>query len=376
MSGRPDIRENARDEERRRRDEARIVALQQQIDELRALVRELTARQTRGDELFKSYEMALGQVRSGVEQQRHDTAQTFQARQLDDQRLRQQVADLESRIDEAGRPLRSIQAHVNELSETLRRGKEDAGKDERRFDELRTQIDHLGALAERNAGLVHSTREVIESLRTGMDEIRRDLHQAEDSVKIAEQDFRRRIAEMSQDAHNLAARLDELPPLFEQHEALINEVRGSIVHIDPALEELRSNDERLHEAITRFAGQADERDDLNAQRIDDVRRQVETQVRDLRETSDLRVERLGQRLESLGDIDRELAYRISVLELRIEETRELSSRLRREVWHLHEQRSRMRLEQAQAEMQAVADARRAVEQDSTGERPERQGSGV
>ena len=99
-------------------------------------------------------------------------------------------------------------------------------------------------------------------------------------------------------------------------------------------------------------------------------------MRDLRETSDLRVERLGQRLESLGDIDRELAYRISVLELRIEETRELSSRLRREVWHLHEQRSRMRLEQAQAEMQAVADARRAVEQDSTGERPERQGSGV
>lgn len=376
MSGRPDIRESARDEERRRRDEARIVALQQQIDELRALVREMTARQTRGDELFKAYEMALGQVRSGVEQQRHDTAQTFQARQLDDQRLRQQVADLEARIEESGRPLRSIQAHINELSETLRRGKEDAGKDERRFDDLRTQIDHLGALAERNFGLVQSTREAVDSLRTGLDEVRRDLHQAEDSVEIAEQDFRRRIAEMGQDTQNLAVRLGELPLRFEQHEALINEVRGSIVHIDPALEELRASDGRLGEEINRFAGQADERDDLNAQRIDDVRRQVETQVRDLRETSDQRVERLGQRLESLGDVDRELAYRISVLELRIEETRELSTRLRREVWHLHELRSRMRLEQAQAEMQAVADARRAVEQDAAGEPPERQGNGV
>ncbi|MCO5178206.1 MAG: hypothetical protein M9890_14720, partial [Thermomicrobiales bacterium] len=175
---------------------------------------------------------------------------------------------------------------------------------------------------------------------------------------------------------NLAVRLGELPLRFEQHEALINEVRGSIVHIDPALEELRASDGRLGEEINRFAGQADERDDLNAQRIDDVRRQVETQVRDLRETSDQRVERLGQRLESLGDVDRELAYRISVLELRIEETRELSTRLRREVWHLHELRSRMRLEQAQAEMQAVADARRAVEQDAAGEPPERQGNGV
>lgn len=376
MSGRTDLRENARDEERRRRDEARIVALQQQIDELRGLVRELTARQTRGDELFKSYEMALGQVRTGVEQQRHETSQTLQARQLDDQRLRQQFTDLEARIEESGRPIRSIQAHVSELGEALRRGKEEAGKDERRFDELRALIDHIAALAERNASVIQASRESIESIRTGGDETRRGLQLAEDAVKIVEQDFRRRIAEVGQDTRNLSARIDELPAIFDQHDAMIEEVRGSIVHIGPALDELRVADDRLHEEISRFAAQADERDDLAAERIDDVRRQFDTQLRDVRQTAEQRAERLGQRLEALGDIDRELAYRINVLELRIEETRELSGRLRRELWQLHELRSRMRMEQAQAELESVTDARRAAEQELAGERPERQGNGA
>ncbi len=376
MSGRPDLRESARDEERRRRDEARLVALQQQIDELRGLVRELTARQTRGDELFKSYEMALGQVRSGVEQQRHETAQTLQARQLEDQRLRQQFADLEARIEESGRPIRSIQAHISEIGETLRRGKEEAGKDERRFDELRALIDHVAALAERNTSIIQASRESIDTLRTGLDETRRGLQLAEDSVKIVEQDFRRRIAEVGQDTRNLSARIDELPAILDQHDAMIEDVRASIVHIDPALDELRAADARLHEEISRFAAQADERDDLTAERIDDIRRQFDTQLRDLRQTAEQRADRLGQRLEALGDIDRELAYRINVLELRIEEGREIAGRLRRELWQLHELRSRMRLEQAQAELESVTDARRAAEQETAGERPERQGNGA
>ena len=376
MSGRSDLRESARDEDRRRRDEARLVALQQQIDELRGLVRELTARQTRGDELFKSYEMALGQVRTGVEQQRHETAQTLQARQLEDQRLRQQLTDMEARIEESGRPIRSIQAHISEIGETLRRGKEDSGKDERRFDELRALIDHVAALAERNTSVIQATRDSIEALRTGLDENRRGLQLTEDAVKIVEQDFRRRIAEVGQDTRNLSARIDELPAIFDQHGAMIEDVRGSIVHIDPALDELRVADARLHEEISRFASQADERDDLAAERIDDIRRQFDTQLRDLRQTSEQRAERLGQRLEALGDIDRELAYRINVLELRIEEARELSGRLRRELWQLHELRSRMRLEQAQAELESVTDAPRTVEQEPAGERPERQGTGA
>lgn len=363
MSGGPDLRANAGDE-------TRMIALQQQIDELRGIVHELMARQARGDELFKSHEMALGQVRAGVEQQRHETTQTLQTHHLDDQRLRQQLTDLDARVDGFVRPLRSIQAHVSELGEALRRGREEADKGERRFDELRPLIDHIAAQTERNASVVQAARESIEGLRAELDETRRGLQLSEDAIKIVEQDFRRRIAEVSQESLNASARIDELPAIFDRHAVAIEDMRDSIAHLDPLFDALGVADARLQEKISRFAAQSAERDDLIDEQIDEIRRQIQTQWHDLRQSIDQRDEWLGQRLGDLDDIDRELASRTTALETRIEETRELSGQLRRELWVLHESRSRMRLEQAQAELESVADARRATEQELAPERRE------
>lgn len=371
MSTRPDLRDLARDEDRRRRDEARIIALQQQIDELRSIVRETTARQGRNEEQFRNYEVALAQVRAGSDQHRHEVSQAMQARQLEDARVRQQISELDGRIDETGKPIRSIQAHITEIIETLRRGKDDSDTDDRRFDELRTMIDHIAALAERNQSVIGVTRESIDTLRTDIEETRRELQIAEDSIKIVEQDGRRRFAEVDQDTKNLAVRLDEVKPMFDSLEAQIDQVRSSIVHIDPALEDLAGIDTQLQEEILRFVAQATERDDLLAERVDEIRRQFDVQVRDLRQLTEQRYERASQRVDSLVDVDRELGYRLNVLELRIEEVRELHTKLRRELWHLHELRSRMRLEQAQAELDTVGDSRRAFEQEMTSERPER-----
>jgi chromosome segregation ATPase len=373
MSSRPDLRDVVRDEERRRRDEAKIIALQQQIDEMRNLVRELTSRQTRNDDQFKNYELALAQLRTSAEQHRHEVAQSLQARQLEDGRVRQQLTELDARIEETGRPIRSIQAHITEIVETLRRGKDDSDDDLHRFEELRTLIEHVAAFSERNTNVIQVTREAVESLRAKQDETQRSLQLVEDSVKIAEQDFRRRIAEVDQDTHNLASRIEGFPAVFGQHEAMMEEIRESLVHIDPALEELASVDGQLHADIGRFVTQADERDELLSERIDEIRRQFDSQVRDIRQVAEQRSERVNQRVDALVDVDRELGYRLNVLELRIEEVRELYGKLRRELWHLHELRSRMRLDQAQAELEAVSDARRATEQDMTPERGERPG---
>ncbi|MBA2454871.1 MAG: hypothetical protein H0V47_17025, partial [Chloroflexia bacterium] len=104
MSSRNDLRDVSRDEDRRKRDEIRTVAIQTQLDELRSLVRELVSRQARGEEQFKNYEAGLAQLRGSVEQHRHEMAQAAQARQLDDSRIRQQVSDIDARIDESIKP--------------------------------------------------------------------------------------------------------------------------------------------------------------------------------------------------------------------------------------------------------------------------------
>ena len=373
MSGRIDVRDNVRDEERRRRDEAKIIALQQQLDETRSLVREVVARQARNEEGFKQYEMALAQLRTTTEQHRHEVSQSLQARGLEDSRVRQQLTELDGRIDETGRPIRSLQAHISEIIESLRRGRDETDDDQRRYDELKTMIEHIAAIAERNTGVTQVTRESIEGLRTDLETLRRELQLAEDSVKILEQEVRRRSAEVTQDTRNLSARIDDFKSVFDQLQAQIEDVRASIVHIDPALEQLAGIDGALKQEIDRYVIQADERDDLLGERIDEVRRQLDVQVRDLRQIAEQRYEHINGRVDSQIDVDRELTYRLNVIEMRIEEVRELWTKLRREVWHLHEGRSRMHLDHAQAELEAVSDARRAAEMDSVTERGERSG---
>ena len=84
------------------------------------LVRELLSRQGRNEEQFRNYEVGLAQVRAAVDQHRHEVAQTSQARAMEDGRVRQQLTELDARIEETGKPIRSIQAHVAEVVETLR----------------------------------------------------------------------------------------------------------------------------------------------------------------------------------------------------------------------------------------------------------------
>jgi chromosome segregation ATPase len=371
VSGRNDLRDTAREDERRKRDEAKIVTLQQQLDEMRQLVRELLSRQGRNEEQFRNYEVGLAQVRAAVDQHRHEVAQTAQARAMEDGRVRQQLTELDARIEETGKPIRSIQAHVAEMVETLRRGRDDTHDEQRRYDELRTVIEHVAAIAERSSGISQVLRDSIDSLRTDLEQTQRDLLKAEDASKIVDQEGRRRFAEAAQDTQNILARLEDMRPMFGQLDAKIDDVRSAIVHIDPALEELAHVDGQVQEEIARFYSQTIERDDLLAERIDEIRRYLDTQSRDLRQIVEQRFDKLNARVDGMVDTDRELAYRLNMLEMRLDELREVDVKLRRELWQLHEARTRWRLDQIQAELEIVNETRRAAEAELAAERADR-----
>ena len=370
MSSRNDVR----DEDRRKRDEIRITAVQTQLDEVRSLVRELVSRQSRGEEQFKNYEAGLAQLRGMVEQNRHESAQAAQARSLEDARLRQQVAEIDARIDEGIKPIRALQAHVTEILEFIRRGRDDDQDELHRFEEIRNQIEHVAAIAERNNDMILRVRESAATLRTDLEQGQRDLLKIEDSVRIVEQEVRRRVAESNQEIENLGIRLDELRPIFSQLEAQIIDLRESIRHVDPSLEELGRTGERIQAEITRFYTQSNERDDLLGERVDELRVQHEISVRDIRQNAEQRFERVTERIDAFGDVDREVTYRMNMIEMRLEELSDADIRLRRELWHLQELRVRQRLDQVQQELELAVEARRSAETDMASHKGQRAGT--
>jgi chromosome segregation ATPase len=347
-----------RQDDDRKRDEARFITLQNQLDELRQALRELASRQVRIEEGVKGHEGNAAQNRLTLDSIRQEAQQTAQARALDENRTRQVIADLEQRLDDATRPIRSLQAHVGELLEASRRKTDDSGQHQKRYDELRSLIEHLSAVGDRNAVVTHQLRDSIDNVRGETDQVRRDVLRNEDAIKIVDQEARRRVAEVAQSGENFGARLDEIRSDVSHAFDLIEEYRRSIVHVDPALNELREVDVGLRQDIGRFHAQAIERHEVLVDRLEDIRQATDAQFAELRQAAEQRYERLGERIDEINELHRELGFRISAVAHQLDELRLVDATIRRDMWHLHEQRVRLRLEQAQAELDHVTGQRR------------------
>lgn len=372
MTSRNDIIEGVREDDRRKRDDAKVDALQAQIDEMRRMTRELLSRQFRLEEQIKGSEASLAQYRVALDQHRHDVSQAAQARQLEDARVRQSVSELSARIDDSTRPIRTLQAHVAELIETVRRQREDSGHDTKQFDDLRAQIGHLAAHGERQITVAQGLRDSIEAVRVEVERQQRDLLRTDDGVRIVEQELRRRVAELMQQMENLAAHTEEELSVLGSLQAQIDELREAAKGIAPEFEVVHQDQQRLEADVARFNMQAVERDEITAERVEEIRQQFELQLRDGQEVADQRHERATQRVDQLEEVDRDLGYRIKMLEMQLEELHQIDRRMRREMWYLHEQRVRVQFEQAQQSLEAVIEARRDAERRlSDGAKPER-----
>jgi chromosome segregation ATPase len=374
MSSRNDLRDAIRDDERRRRDEVRVSTLQAQLDEMRSLVRELVHRQGRAEEQFKHYEAGLAELRAALDHHRHEAAQSTQVRQLEDTRIREQLTELDARIDEVNRPIRALQSHVAEAIEAIRRVRDDDQESVRRYEELKALIESIASLAERNSDALRAVRDSIDGVRADHAQAARDIVQLDDAIRIVEQDARRRDAELEQRDDTLESRVADVVPIFGQHQAQIDDLRDSVKHVDPALDGLRRSDESLREEVTRIYEQSRERDDLQGERIDEVRVQLDTGLRDVRQTISDAYERLNDRADGQVDRLREHGYQQSMMAMRLDELEDADLRIRREVWHLHEMRTRQRLDQIQQELELVVQERREADLESPREAPPRKDS--
>jgi chromosome segregation ATPase len=166
------------------------------------------------------------------------------------------------------------------------------------------------------------------------------------------------VAEVAQVGENFSARLDEIRSDVAHNADVIEEYRRSIVHIDPALAELRVVDDAMRQDITRFNTQAIERHEVIVDRLEDIRQATDGQFAEIRQAAEQRYERLGERIDEINELHRELGFRISNVAHQLDELRMIDANLRREMWQLHESRVRMRLEQAQAELDHVTNQRR------------------
>ena len=127
-----------REDDSLKRGEAQIYQLQQQVDELRRLLREQMARQNSVEEYLKQGQSVIVTVRDQVDKQTAEFHQAFQVRVLEEHRIKQELAELQVRSTEPIKPLRELRSQITQLFEQRRREGEQVGVDKQAVEKVAT----------------------------------------------------------------------------------------------------------------------------------------------------------------------------------------------------------------------------------------------
>jgi chromosome segregation ATPase len=369
MQARQDMDARARDEERRRREAVTINNLQQQIDELRALLRDHASRVGRGDEIVKNVEASIADIRADLDDHRRSTVQYAQARQLDENRFRSALTDMHGGISEAHGSIRQLQAQTAELIEQSRARRDTTELTNRRFDELQSQITRAFAQQDRLVEVMKSLRESIEEVRVEAAQARRDYQRVDDAIRIVDSEAKRRVVEVEQRIEVLPPRIEESLRRVSAVETAFKSLGEEFARIHNALQHLADIETRQDEITSQFNEQALERHDLVLERIEEVRQQGDAVSRDLRHAAEERDAYLASRIDISDDALRDVAHRISLVNTRVDEVGQRIADVRRELARASEQQVRSRFKQVQQELEEVVELNRRVLTSEGGEEP-------
>jgi chromosome segregation ATPase len=342
-----------REDDTLKRGEAQIYQLQQQVDELRRLLREQIARQSSVEEYLKQGQSAIVTVRDQVDKQSNDFNQALQVRVLEEHRIKQELAELQVRSTEPIKPLRELRSQINQLFEQRRREGEQVGIDKQAVEKVATMARDTQAQIGRLDGHIKDLREAVKITANAQEFYQRELerlmeiiHNWEGSVRRLGEEFRGEIKGLRAEVQLFTNRIARLEDLQRQDAARIEE-------FPPVFDVLRQEDERIMANIVRAEKVYNERVAVIQDRLEEIRQQTETQFYNINQLFSGQSDSDNVRFVQLDDRIRITDAVVQDIQLRIEQIRQVSEAEIYDAYQLQEAVIAASLEHAQAEYEMV-----------------------
>ncbi|MEN9934077.1 MAG: hypothetical protein RLZZ387_656 [Chloroflexota bacterium] len=298
------------EEERlRAAEQSQIVYLQGQIDELRRLIKEQNSKYSWAMEQVRKTESGIVQVEGMFDRFRNEVTLALDGFRRDIAVLRKEVAGALVKVDEGARPIREMQAQIQQLGEARRQDRDTVAGWWTRIEELEQRTlgwqSAFKEAEERHRALASQ----LEGLYGADEGVRAEIRKLAEDLQVEKQSLRRQAVE----AQQLAA---DLRPLIEAHEsriARLDEVRhqidsfveqipGQIVELDGRILETTSEVKRVERLST-------ERFLMSQERVEEVRRLQDDRIATLEEADQSNLRQLTTWIERLDGWVRELEQR-------------------------------------------------------------------
>lgn len=306
-----DLTARYEEERLRAQEQSQLVYLQGQIDELRRLLKDQTNKYQWAMEQIRKNEGTIAQIQSLFDRHTGEVAQANEIVRRDVVALRREVAAALVKIEDGLRPIRDMQAQIQQVAEARKQDRDFLAGWLSRIEQVERQIATLSSqvkeLDERQRQLTLQLERLREADAAVMQEVRR----FGDDLQVEKQSMRR----MAVEAQQFVA---DLQPVVEEQRSRIDRLEEIRQHIDlfaemlPAqIKELSAKIPDLIAEMKRIERISTERFLMNQERLEELRQMADERMSSLQETDEQYLRQMTAWLERIDSWLRELEQRLS-----------------------------------------------------------------
>ncbi len=307
------------DEERiRAAEQSQVVYLQGQIDEFRRLLKEQSNKYSLAMEQVRKVESSVAQIEGLIERHRGEVTQSIDSSRREIVVLRREVAGALVKAEETARPIREMQAQIQQVAEARKQDRDQIAGWLGRIEELDQHINSWAAQIHEIENRHRANTKQFEGFTTAHEVIRADMRKLTEDLQVEKQSLRRQAIEAQQMVTDLqptidsfSSRLDRLDEIRQRIDLFTEQIPLQLTALDTRLTEQVGETRRVERLAT-------ERFLMNQERLEEVRQQQEDKLSSLQEADDLHLRQITAWLERLDAWMRELEQRHTTLLMSVE----------------------------------------------------------
>jgi DNA repair exonuclease SbcCD ATPase subunit len=307
----------------RAQEQSQIVYLQGQIDELRRLLKEQNNRYQLAIEQVRKSEAAMTQLQGLFDKHTDSVNGIADAMRRDMTAVRRDVNAATSRIEEGLRPIRDMQAQMQQLAEARKQDRDVFAGWFERLEAFEKQVasvqSQIKELDERQRQLALQ----LDRLREADAAVASEIRRTSDEIQVEKQSLRRTAIEAQQYVTDLRSKVEEQVARIDRVEAIRKQLDFLSETLPRQITEMVGRMPDLVTEMKRVERVSTERFLMNQERLEDLRKTTEERLGTLQETEEQHMRQLTSWLERVDGWLREVEGRIKRAVASLEDSQQL-----------------------------------------------------
>ncbi len=306
------------EEKLRVQEQSQLIYLQNQIDELRRMIKDQNNKYAWSMEQSRRAEGQVGQIQAAIERQAQEIQTTLEIYKREITALRRDVAAAMLRAEDATKPVREIQAQIHQLQESRRQDRDAVTPWFNRIEDVEHFSKETRSIIRDSEDRFKQIHGQLEQLRVADAAAVEGIRHLDEQIQIEKQNLRRQAVEAQQLVADVRASMDDPVARIGRLEERIRVTEDELTTLPPQIDEIAERLPDLAEDIRRVELVATERFLMNQERLEDLRHQSDERIVEINETSDQHLLHLTSWLERIDAWCREEEGKVARVGNRLE----------------------------------------------------------